>query len=186
LSSTISATWSAFQFAAQPPERIRRLVLIEALVPWVGPWKEILKNLLLWHFRFGGPGMERLGAGRERVYLGRFGNEFSADPATFREAAREHYARLYVLPGAMRSGFAQFAAFDQDAADIRAWLPTGARLGMPLLAVGGEKSFGTMMATFMRAADVREEVVPASGHRVMEENPQVTIALVRGFLAEGR
>ena len=115
----------AFQFAAQQPERVGRLVLIDAPVPGVGPWEEILKNPLLWHFRFGGPDMERLVAGRERIYLDRFWNEFSADPASFGEAARAHYAQLYALPGAMHSGFAQFAAFDQDAADNRAWLATG-------------------------------------------------------------
>jgi pimeloyl-ACP methyl ester carboxylesterase len=175
----------AFQFAARHPDRVKRLVLIDAPVPGVGPWEEILKNPLLWHFRFGGPDMERLVAGRERIYLDRFWNDFSADPAKFGEAARVHYAQLYALPGAMHSGFAQFAAFDQDAADNRAWLATGARLRMPLLAVGGEKSFGTTMAEVMRAAatDVREGVVSASGHWIMEENPQATITLVRGFLA---
>ncbi len=177
----------AFQFAAQHPERVRRLVLIDAPIPGVGPWEDILKNPLLWHFRFGGPDMERLVAGRERIYLDRFWNEFSADPAKFDEAARVHYAQLYALPGAMHAGFAQFAAFDKDAADNRAWLATGARLRMPLLAVGGEKSFGTTMAAVMRAAatDVRESVIPESGHWIMEENPQATITLVRGFLAEG-
>lgn len=176
----------AFQFAAQHPERVRRLVLIDAPVPGVGPWDEILKNPLLWHFRFGGPDMERLVAGRERIYLDRFWNEFSADPASFGEAARVHYAQLYALPGAMHSGFAQFAAFDQDAADNRAWLATGARLRMPLLAVGGEKSFGATMAAVMRAAatDVREGIIAGSGHWIMEENPQASIALVRGFLAQ--
>lgn len=175
----------AFQFAAQHPERVRRLVLIDAPVPGVGPWDEILKNPLLWHFRFGGPDMERLVAGRERIYLDRFWNEFSADPIRFSEAARVHYAGLYALPGAMHSGFAQFAAFDQDAADNRAWLATGARLQMPVLAVGGEKSFGATMAAVMRAAavDVREGIVPGSGHWIMEENPQATISLVRDFLA---
>jgi pimeloyl-ACP methyl ester carboxylesterase len=175
----------AFQFAAQHPDRVRRLVLIDAPVPGVGPWEEILKNPLLWHFRFGGPDMERLVAGRERIYLDRFWNEFSADPANFDEAARVHYAQLYALPGAMHSGFAQFAAFDQDAADNRAWLATGARLRMPLLAAGGEKSFGRTMAAVMRAAatDVQEDIIPGSGHWIMEENPQATTALVRGFLA---
>jgi pimeloyl-ACP methyl ester carboxylesterase len=175
----------AFQFAAQHPERVRRLVLIDAPVPGVGPWEEILRNPLLWHFRFGGPDMERLVAGRERIYLDRFWNEFSADPAKINEAARAHYAQLYALPGAMHSGFAQFAAFDQDAADNRAWLATGARLEMPILAVGGEKSFGTTMAAVMRAAatNVQEGIIPASGHWIMEENPQATITLVRGFLA---
>ncbi|MEO8523868.1 MAG: alpha/beta hydrolase [Caldimonas sp.] len=173
----------AFQFAAQHPDRMRKLVLIDAPVPGVGPWEEILKNPLLWHFRFGGPDMERLVKGRERIYLDRFWNEFSASPDHFSEAARRHYAKLYALPGAMHSGFAQFAAFDQDAIDNRAFLANG-RLKMPVLALGGQKSFGPMMATVMRAAadDVTEGVVPDSGHWIMEENPQATIKLVRDFL----
>ena len=173
----------AFQFAAQYPQRVRRLVLIDAPVPGVGPWEEILKNPLLWHFRFGGPDMERLVAGRERIYLDRFWNEFSASPDRFTEAARQHYARLYALPGAMHSGFAQFAAFDQDAIDNRAFLGSG-KLKMPVLALGGQKSFGPMMATVMRAGadDVTEGIVPDSGHWIMEENPRATTQLVRDFL----
>jgi pimeloyl-ACP methyl ester carboxylesterase len=172
-----------FAFAAQHPERVKRLVLIDAPLPGVGPWEEILKHPLLWHFRFGGPDMERLVAGRERIYLDRFWNEFSANPSRFSEAAREHYAALYALPGAMHAGFAQFAAFDQDAIDNQAFLAQG-KLTMPVLAVGGEKSFGTMMATVMRFAanDVQEAIVPDTGHWIMEENPQGTIQLVRGFL----
>ena len=175
----------AFQVAARAPQRVRKLVLIDAPVPGVGPWDEVLKNPLLWHFRFGGPDMERLVAGRERIYLDRFWNDFSADPAHFTEAARQHYAALYALPGAMHSGFAQFAAFDQDAIDNREFLAQGGRLKMPLLAVGGQKSFGPMMATVMRAAadDVTEAQVPDSGHWIMEENPRATTRIVMDFLA---
>jgi pimeloyl-ACP methyl ester carboxylesterase len=174
----------AFQVAARYPERVRRLVVIDAPVPGVGPWEQILKEPLLWHFRFGGPDMERLVAGRERIYLDRFWNEFSASPERFSEGARRHYAALYAMPGAMHSGFAQFAAFDQDAADNRAFLAQG-RLKMPILAIGGEKSFGPMMATVMRASadDVTEGIVPGSGHWIMEENPTATITLVRDFLS---
>jgi len=177
-----------FAFAARYPERVRRFALIDAPLPGVGPWDEIVKNPLLWHFRFGGPDMERLVAGRERIYLDRFWNEFSADPSRFTEASRAHYAALYALPGAMHSGFAQFAAFDQDAADNKAVLASRGKLAMPVLAVGGEKSFGAGMAAAMRAAavDVREGIVPNSGHWIMEENPQATIALVRDFLGADR
>lgn len=177
-----------FAFAAQNRNLVRRFVLIDAPVPGVGPWEEVLKNPLLWHFRFGGPDMERLVAGRERIYLDRFWNEFSATPARFTEASREHYARLYALPGAMHSGFAQFAAFDQDAADNQAFLAEGGKLKMPVYAVGGGKSFGPMMATVMRAAaeNVEEGIVPDSGHWIMEENPAATIKLVRAFLDKGK
>jgi len=177
-----------FAFAAMHPEKVRRFALIDAPLPGVGPWEEIVKNPLLWHFRFGGPDMERLVAGRERIYLDRFWNEFSADPSRFTEASRAHYAALYALPGAMHSGFAQFAAFDQDAVDNKAVLASHGKLAMPVFAIGGEKSFGAGMAAAMRAAatDVREGIVPNSGHWIMEENPKATIALIRDFLEAGR
>src|SRR5579859_6078780 len=104
----------AFAFAERYPERTTRLVMMDAPVPGVGPWDDILKNPLLWHFRFGGRDMERLVAGRERIYLDRFWNDFAADPSKFDEASRAHYAELYAKPGHMHAGFAQFAAFDRD------------------------------------------------------------------------
>ena len=176
-----------YAFAAQYRNRVTCFVVIDAPLPGVGPWEEILKNPLLWHFRFGDPDMERLVAGRERIYLDRFWNEFSAAPKRFSEAARRHYAKLYARPGAMHAGFAQFAAFDQDAVDNRAFVAAG-KLDVPVLALGGEKSFGKTMAAVMRfaASDVEEGVVPGSGHWIMEENPKATIALVRGFLDKGR
>ena len=177
-----------YAFAVQHPKRVTRFVLIDAPLPGVGPWDEILKNPLLWHFRFGGPDMERLVAGRERIYLDRFWNEFSATPSRFPEASRNHYAELYALPGAMHSGFAQFAAFDQDALDNRAFIAAQGKLTMPVLAIGGEKSFGPTMATVMRfaASDVTEAVIPDSGHWIMEENPKATVAMVRDFIGKGR
>jgi len=176
-----------YAFAAQNRDRIGRFVLMDAPLPGIGPWEEILKNPLLWHFRFGGPDMERLVAGRERIYLDRFWNEFSATPARFSEASRQHYASLYAAPGAMHAGFAQFAAFDQDAIDDKAFLAQG-KLTMPILAIGGEKSFGSTMAAVMRfaATDVSESVVPDAGHWLMEEQPEATVKLVRNFLDAGR
>ncbi|GGF81779.1 epoxide hydrolase [Azorhizobium oxalatiphilum] len=175
-----------FALAAQYGARVKSYTLIDAPVPGVGPWEEILKNPLLWHFRFGGPDMERLVEGRERIYLDRFWNEFSADRTRFTEDARQHYAALYAQPGAMHAGFAQFAAFDQDAIDNRAFLAADGRLTMPVLALGGEKSFGAGMAQVMAAGatNVTGGVVPESGHWIMEENPVATIALVRDFLAK--
>jgi pimeloyl-ACP methyl ester carboxylesterase/uncharacterized RmlC-like cupin family protein len=175
-----------YAFAAGHRDAVRRFVLIDAPLPGVGPWEEILKNPLLWHFRFGGPDMERLVAGRERIYLDRFWNEFSAHPDRFTEAARAHYAALYAAPGAMHAGFAQFAAFDQDAIDNKAFLAEG-KLDMPVLALGGEKSFGLAMAQVMSFAAnrVTGAIVPDSGHWIMEENPQATTALVGDFLRAG-
>lgn len=174
----------AFAFAEKHPNRVRKMVLIDAPVPGIGPWEQITQNPLLWHFRFGGPDMERLVAGRERIYLDRFWNEFSADPKKFTEASRAHYANLYAMPGAMHSGFEQFHAFDQDAVDNRTWIAAHGKLMAPMLALGGEKSFGAQMAEVMKDGDenVTGGIVPGSGHWIMEENPVATIQLVRSFL----
>jgi pimeloyl-ACP methyl ester carboxylesterase len=172
-----------YAFAAEQPARVTKFALLDAPLPGVGPWDEILKSPLLWHFHFGGPDMERLVKGRERIYLDRFWNEFSADPRSFDEASRQHYAKLYARPGAMHSGFEQFKAFDQDAVDNKVYLVKGP-LPMPVLAIGGERSFGPTMAVVMRAAatNVREVVIPHSGHWLMEESPAPTIAAITEFL----
>jgi pimeloyl-ACP methyl ester carboxylesterase len=87
----------------------------------------------------------------------------------------------------MHAGFSQFAAFDQDVIDNKAFVARG-KLTMPVLAIGGEKSFGPTMAVVMRAAatDVQEQVIPASGHWLMEEQPMATVAAVRAFLDRPR
>jgi pimeloyl-ACP methyl ester carboxylesterase len=174
-----------YALACEQRDRVTKFVIMDAPLPGIGPWDDIIKSHALWHFSFYGPDAERLVKGRERIYLDRFWNEFSADPKHFGEASRRHYAALYAKPGAMHAGFEQFKAFDQDAIDNKAFAAKG-KLTMPVLAVGGEKTFGPMMATVMRfaATDVTEAVVPNSGHWVMEENPQATIKLITDFLAK--
>ena len=173
----------AFAFVEEQPMRVGHLVLMDAPIPGVGPWNEILKSPLLWHFHFYGPDMERLVKGRERIYLDRFWNEFSADPRKFDEADRVHYAKLYALPNAMHDGFEQFHAFDQDALDNQKFLTAGP-LPIPVLAIGGEKAFGSEMAVVAKAAfsNVRSVVIPNAGHWLMEENPAATIAAIQAFI----
>ncbi len=172
-----------YAFAAQYPDRVIRWVVMDAPLPGIGPWDEIIRSPALWHFNFRGPDVERLVAGRERIYLDRFWNELSADPKSINEATRQHYAELYARPGAMHAAFNQFAAFSQDAIDNKAFAAKG-RLTMPVLAIGAEKSFGSGMADDLRfvASDVTAAVIANSGHSLMEEQPAATIAAVRAFL----
>lgn len=175
-------TMVAFAYASRYPQQTDRLVVMDAPVPGIPPWNEIVRSPMLWHFDFGGPDAERLVAGRERIYLDRFWNEFAGDPTKVDEATRQHYAKLYARPGAMHAAFAQFRSIRQDAVDNEASMKT--RLTMPVLAVGGEKSFGNNEAIVMRnAADnVTEVVIPGAGHWLMEEAPTQTIRAIRDFL----
>jgi pimeloyl-ACP methyl ester carboxylesterase len=175
-----------YALAAQYPTRISRWVVIDAPIPGIGDWDNIIRSPLLWHFNFRGPDMERLVQGRERIYLDRFYNELSADPKKIDEETRQHYASLYARPLAMHDAFEQFAAFNQDALDNKALLAKGGKIAMPVFALGAEKSFGTAQAEDLRfvASNVTGGIVPDSGHWIMEENPQVTIKLVTEFLAK--
>ena len=175
-----------YALAAQYPSRITRWAVIDAPLPGLGDWDNIIKSPLLWHFNFRGPDMERLVQGRERIYLDRFYNELSSDPKLIDEATRQHYAELYARPHAMHDAFEQFGAFSQDAADNKALLAKGGKIAMPVFAIGAEKFFGKGMADEMRfaASNVTGGIVPNSGHWIMEENPQATIKLVTDFLAK--
>jgi pimeloyl-ACP methyl ester carboxylesterase len=172
-----------YAFVAQYPERVTRWAVMDAPLPGIGTWDEIIRSPALWHFNFRGPDVERLVAGRERIYLDRFYNELSADPRGIDEATREHYAALYARPGAMHSAFEQFAAFTQDATDNKAFLAKS-KLKMPVLAVGGAKSFGAGMATELGyvADNVSGVVIANSGHWLMEEQRAATVAALRAFI----
>jgi pimeloyl-ACP methyl ester carboxylesterase len=176
-------TMVAFAYAARYPDKTERLVVMDAPVPGVGPWDEIVRNPLLWHFNFGGPDAERLVAGRERIYLDRFWNEFAGNPAKVDETTRQYYAKLYARPGAMRSAFAQFRSFPIDVENNRKAIAAN-KLGMPVLAIGGAKSFGANEAMVMRhaATNVTELVIPDAGHWLMEEAPAATIAAIQAFI----
>jgi pimeloyl-ACP methyl ester carboxylesterase len=175
-------TMVAYAYAARYREKTEKLVVMDAPVPGVPPWDDIVRSPQLWHFDFGGPDAERLVKGRERIYLDRFWNEFAGDPTKIGEATRRHYAALYAQPGAMRSAFAQFRSIRKDADDNKKALTP--KLAMPVLAIGGAKSFGAMEAVVMRnaASDVTELVIPDAGHWLMEEQPAATIKAVRAFL----
>jgi pimeloyl-ACP methyl ester carboxylesterase len=172
-----------YALAAGYPGRITKWVVIDAPLPGLGNWAAQLSNPKTWHFNFYGPDEERLVAGRERIYLDRFWNELSADPKKIDEATRRHYASYYARPHAIHDAFEQFKAFPEDGRDNRALLAKG-KLTMPVLALGGEKSYGLGMKTELEfvATNVSGGVIPASGHWVMEENPDATTRMVVAFV----
>jgi len=172
-----------YAFAAQNRDRVTRWVVMDAPLPGLGNWDSVVKDQRTWHFDFFGPDEERLVAGRERIYLDRFYNELSADPKHIGAETRAHYAALYARPYAIHNAFAQFAAFRQDAGDNQKFLAEG-KLAMPILAVGGEKSFGKGFANEIAfaATDVRGISIPDSGHWLMEEQPEATMGAIMSFI----
>ncbi len=175
-----------YAFAALYPQRVTKWAVMDAPLPGIGHWDDQLKNPKTWHFNFRGPDVERLVAGRERILLDRFYNELSANPAGIDEGTREHYATLYARPGAIHNALGgQFAAFAQDAVDNQQLLAKG-KLAIPVLAIGGDHSYGSHLATEVgfAANNVRSAVIKDSGHWIMEEQPDQAIDLITSFLQE--
>jgi pimeloyl-ACP methyl ester carboxylesterase len=175
-----------YALAALYPARVTRWVVMDAPLPGIGHWDDQLKNPKVWHFNFRGPDVERLVAGRERILLDRFYNELSATPASIDDQTRDHYAALYAQAGAIHDAFSgQFAAFVQDAIDNQELIARG-KLTLPVLAIGGDHSYGVNLATEISfaASNVRSAVINNSGHWIMEEQPQQAIAIIVPFLEE--
>jgi pimeloyl-ACP methyl ester carboxylesterase len=174
-----------YALAAQYPDRVTKWVVMDAPLPGLGNWNAQLTNPKVWHFNFRGPDVERLVAGRERILLDRFYNELSANPAGIDDPTRDHYAALYARPGAIHDAFSgQFAAFARDAEDNKALFAKTGKLPMPVLAIGGDHSYGAAMQSELAsvANNVRGAVITNSGHWIMEEQTQQAIGVIVPFV----
>ena len=69
----------AYAYAAQYPAEVDRIVLMDAFLPGIGDWTKVWLLRDLWHFHFYGETPLKLVAGRERIYLEHFWNDFAAD-----------------------------------------------------------------------------------------------------------
>ena len=67
----------AYAYAAQYPEDVDRIVLMDAFLPGVGDWKNVWLLRDLWHFHFYGKTPLALVTGRERIYFEHLWNDFA-------------------------------------------------------------------------------------------------------------
>jgi pimeloyl-ACP methyl ester carboxylesterase len=175
----------AYAYAAQYPNEVRKLALLEAPIPGIGDiWQKIYTTPALWHFHFVfSPIALDLVKGRERLFLEHFWQTLSPHPETFSEADRRFYAKAYAQEGAMQAAFEMFKTFDtQDAADNRQFAAT--KLPMPVLTIEGDKSMGGALAIQSKivAGNVRSMTLSDTGHWLMEQRPREMKAQLRKFL----
>ena len=84
----------------------------------------------------------------------------------------------------MRAGFEYYRVFPIDIEQIKEY--SKVKLPMPVLALGGEYSFGTAALDSMKslATDVRGGIVPLSGHWIPEERPDFLVKQLGEFFSE--
>ena len=173
----------AYAYAAQYPDEVSKVVLMDAFLPGIGDWKSVWLMRDLWHFHFYGETPLALVKGRERIYFEHFWNDFAADRNhSVPEADRQFYAAAYARDDGMRAGFEYFKNFEHDAKDFAALSTT--KLNMPFLVLTGEKASGTFLIDQAKlvATNVSGQVVQGSGHWLMEEAPDRVIPALVKFL----
>jgi pimeloyl-ACP methyl ester carboxylesterase len=180
---------TAFALAAQHPEAVRKLAILDVAIP--GDGADFSQNGRRWHhalFRtLDLP--EAIFHGREHLIINWLFENYGYLPNCISEDDRKEYMRTYVKPGAMRAMFNIYRALPQDSADNQAFLAENGKLRMPVLALGGSKSYGRGTDTIESLKRVAENVtgglVPDSGHWVTEEQPEfIAQELLKFFLEE--
>lgn len=178
----------AYALAAAHRDAVARLAILDVMIPGDGS-EAFATSGGRWHHGFHRtPDLpEALIAGRERIYISYFLRQFTRHPGAISDAAIDEYARTYSEPGAMRAGLAYYRATPQDVAD-NAQSQVEGKLRMPVLALGGDSSFGrrelTLESMRRMAEDVRGGVVPESGHFIPEEQPAYLVEQLLAFFGE--
>lgn len=175
----------AYAYAAQYPNEVEKLALLEAPIPGIGNvWDKVYTTPALWHFHFvNSPIALDLVKGRERIFLEHFWQTLSPHPETFSEADRRLYANSYAQKGAMKAAFEMFKTFNTvDAADNRNFART--KLQMPVLTLEGDKAMGGALQNQAKlvALNVTSILMTDTGHWLMEQRRAETKAALKNFL----
>src|SRR5262245_4167034 len=181
-----------YALAADHPDRVVRVALGEAPLPGITPPTPlVLPDAVvdrLWHLPFNQlkETNEKLVRGREDIF---FGAEFFASAGSKKlpqETVQYYVDRLASSPEALHGSFQLYRAFGASAAQNveRKNRP----LPMPVLALGGAESSGSMVEETMKlvADDVQSVVFPGIGHWLAEQAPDELVAALNEFLAPYR
>lgn len=165
---------------------LRKVVIMDVVVPGLGPWEEVLHNPHVWHFGFHStPDLpERMVQGKQRAYFDFFYDFLSVDPSAIDDAARDAYAAAYATDAALTAGFNWYRTFPADAERNAA---DREPVDTPLLYLRGEREGGTMadyLTGFAEAGvrDVTSALIPDAGHFTQEEAPEATWAAIEAFI----
>jgi len=181
-----------YALAADYPDRVARVALAEIPGPPLPPpdspplfVPESLNNRL-WHIPFNrvnDPLTEQLVRGQEDTF---FGYEFAIQAGDGKKLPNDtvrYYIDLFSDPDALRGSFGLYRAWDATVAQNKE--RTNQPLAMPVLAIGGAKSWGDLVG-HVAANDVQTVVIPGVGHWVAETAPKEMLAALTAFLAPYR
>lgn len=161
----------AYAYAAQFGDEVKKVALLDALLPGVEPvWSQV-KAQAWWFGFFGWNTSASIVQGKEKEFLTGFWPVVGHKENAFTQDEINEFVRAYSTPKSTYGAFHWFAAFPQDALDNKQLMQH--KLKMPLLAMGGEYS-GSFLPDHCRlvADNVTASVIKGSGHWMVQENTE--------------
>lgn len=159
----------AYAYAAQFRDDVKKIALLDALIPGVEPvWQQI--STTVWHFGFfARPVAGKIVAGHEQEFLADFWPQVGHVKDPFTKEESNEFVRAFATEGATTGCFHWFGEFAQDVKDNHEFMKK--KLTMPLLAMGGEYFSAPFLATHCRlvADNVSETKIMGSGHWIVQE-----------------
>jgi pimeloyl-ACP methyl ester carboxylesterase len=165
---------TTFRVAATHPELVASYSAIETGLPGFG--FEMLADVThggAWHIGvLVAPGIpEMLLSGRERQFIADYAiPSLNATPDAFTDADIDEFARGYARPGGLAGAAGLYRSALAEADQVREL--AAAKLGMPVLAVGGGSGDFTGATVRQVATDVTAVTVNGIGHYVAMEAPE--------------
>lgn len=182
--------WVAYGYAAQYRSEVRSMAVMEAPVPDKSIYTYAALNAdpnrpSPWHFGlFQMPLAEKLIAGHERVIVHDMMLEYvNRDKSPFTASDFDYYSHFLKEPGRATAWMNVYRGLRTDVQQNKEFLAQG-KLKMPILAIGGEYSFGSGVPNQWHeyAEDVQGRVLAKTGHFVNEERPKEVTAALQSFL----
>lgn len=173
----------AYAYAAQYPNEVKKLALMDALLPGIEPvWSQVSASAW-WFGFFGWSASGDIVAGKEKEFLTNFWPVVAFEKDSFTKEETAEFIRAYSVKGATTGSFHWFGAFKQDGKDNVELMKQ--KLNMPVLTMGGQYFAAAFLKdhTKLVANDVSETNIPNSGHWLVQENtPAVQKGLLDFFL----
>ncbi len=174
----------AYAYAAQYGNEVKKLALLDALLPGVDPVWSDLSGRLWWFGFFARPIAGDLVAGQAKEFLTDFWPVVGHVNDAFTKEEKDEFIRAYSVPGATTGSFHWFGAFPQDAIDNKEFMKK--KLSMPLMAMGAEFQSASFLADHSRlvAANVKEVKIMGAGHWVVQEQTEQVLKGMMEFFID--
>ncbi|HEX9151715.1 MAG TPA: alpha/beta hydrolase [Flavobacterium sp.] len=173
----------AYAYAAQYPGEVKKLALMDALLPGIEPvWSQVSASAW-WFGFFGWSASGDIVVGKEKEFLTNFWPVVAYVKGSFTKEETAEFIRAYSVKGATTGSFHWFGAFPQDSKDNVELMKQ--KLNMPVLTMGGQYFAASFLKehTKLVANDVSETNIADSGHWLVQENtPAVQKGLLDFFL----